>query len=342
MPPLFNSRLINDPSGDPGIFISFPFNKRAMAFDLGDIYNLSPRDILKISHIFITHTHMDHFIGFDRLLRIILGRDQTVYLYGPENFLKNIEGKLAAYSWNLVKNFTNPLTFIVTEITNDKLITQKYICEHKFCPTKAPSTISLKLPILHEEPSLQVATAILDHGIPSLGFSIKEKVRINIRKDALAELGLMPGPWVYQFKQALFDNRNPDSIVNVLYDKNISTPRKKYKLRDLEQHLVVYTKGQKIAYIADVAYTSSNVEKIIKLANGADHLYIESGFLEKDIDHATRKFHLTARQAGKIAGLAGAKRFTLFHFSPRYTHTHAEKDFYTEATDAYTDSFKAS
>jgi ribonuclease Z len=338
MPPLFNSCLINEPYGDPGIFVSFPFNKRAIAFDLGDIYNLSPRDILKISHIFITHTHMDHFVGFDRLLRIILGRDQTLYLYGPEGFLKNIEGKLAAYSWNLVKNFANPLVFIVSEITKSRLITQEYVCDHKFLPTKVPVALPLKLPLLHEEPSLQVSTVILDHGIPSLGFALKEKIRINIRKDALAELGLLPGPWVYQFKQALFDNQNPDTIVNVLYDKKTSVPRKQYKLKNLEQHLVAYAKGQKIAYIADVAYTASNVEKIIKLANGADHLYIESGFLEKDLDHATRKFHLTARQAGEIAGLAGAKRFTLFHFSPRYTH--AEKDFYNEATDAYIGSFK--
>jgi len=340
MPPLFNSCLINDPSGDPGIFVSFPFNKRAIAFDLGDIYALSPRDILKISHIFITHTHMDHFIGFDRLLRFILGRDHTLYLYGPEGFLKNIEGKLAAYSWNLVKNFTYPLIFIVTEITEDKLITQKYVCEHKFQPIQDPMTFPLKLPLLYEEPSFKVTTTILDHSIPSLGFALKEKIRINIRKDALAELGLMPGPWVYQFKQALFDNQSPDSIVEVLHDKNSSISRKKYKLEDLAQRLVVYTKGQKIAYIADVAYTPSNIEKIIKLADDADHLYIEAAFLEKDLDHATRKFHLTGRQAGEIAGLAGAKRFTLFHFSPRYTH--AEKDFYNEAMDAYTDSFKAS
>ena len=87
--------------------------------------------------------------------------------------------------------------------------------------------LPLKLPVLYEEPSLKVTTAILDHGIPILGFSLKEKIRINIRKDVLAELGLIPGPWVYRFKQALFDNQNPDSIVEVLHDKNSSTTEKK-------------------------------------------------------------------------------------------------------------------
>jgi ribonuclease Z len=51
------------------------------------------------------------------------------------------------------------------------------------------------------------------------------------------------------------------------------------------------------------------------------------------MDHATEKRHLTARQAGELAGLANAKHFTLFHFSPRYQD--AEDLFYNEAKKAY-------
>ena len=89
------------------MLIPFLFEKRALIFDLGDIHSLSTRDILKISHIFITHTHMDHFVGFDRVLRLFLGREKNLYMYGPEGFIKNVEGKLAGYSWNLVGNFSN-------------------------------------------------------------------------------------------------------------------------------------------------------------------------------------------------------------------------------------------
>jgi ribonuclease Z len=84
MRPSFLPRLVNEPFGDPGLFIPFLHQKRALIFDLGDIHSLSARDILKITHVFITHTHMDHFIGFDRLLRLLLGRDQDLYLYGPK------------------------------------------------------------------------------------------------------------------------------------------------------------------------------------------------------------------------------------------------------------------
>ena len=83
MRPSFHPRLINHPFDDPGLFIPFLFQKRALIFDLGDINDLPAKEILKIGHAFVTHTHMDHFIGFDHLLRLLLGREKTLSLFGP-------------------------------------------------------------------------------------------------------------------------------------------------------------------------------------------------------------------------------------------------------------------
>jgi ribonuclease Z len=83
----FLPRLINRPFENPGLLITFAFIKRALLLDLGKIDVLSSKDILKISHIFVSHTHMDHFIGFDRLLRLFAGRDKTIHLYGPCGFI---------------------------------------------------------------------------------------------------------------------------------------------------------------------------------------------------------------------------------------------------------------
>lgn len=311
----FFPRLINGPFDDPGLFIQFFFEKRAVVFDLGDIYSLSPKDILKISHVFVTHTHMDHFVGFDRMLRLFLGRDQKLFLYGPEGFIKNVEARLGGYSWNLVKHYTNSLILHITEVRQDHLLSNIYPCQDGF----QPASKAVEQPFngtLHQEPAMTVFAEILDHSIPCLGFAIKERFHINIIKDRLKRLGLEIGPWLNEFKQALFSNEDRNSKFVVGDDKN--SIKKKFVLGDLADQIAIITPGQKVAYVVDAIYNQSNIDKMIKLAKNADQLFIEAAFLEKDKNIAEKKCHLTARQAGSIAGKAQVKQFTPFHFSPRY------------------------
>ncbi|MBW2600049.1 MAG: ribonuclease Z, partial [Deltaproteobacteria bacterium] len=63
---------------------------------------------------------------------------------------------------------------------------------------------------------------------------------------------------------------------------------------------------------------SDNARKIVKLAKDSDIIFIEAPFLEEDLKTATEKYHLTARQAGHLAGMAGAKHICIFHLSPKY------------------------
>jgi ribonuclease Z len=334
MRPSFLPRLVNGPFDDPGLYIPFFYENRAVIFDLGDICSLSSRDILKISHIFVTHTHMDHFIGFDKLLRLSLGRDQDLFMYGPENFIKNVEGKLAGYSWNLVKNYANMLALHVTEVHDDHLVTKDYICQNGFIPASKAVKHPFSEP-LYKEPSFSVFTRILDHSIPCLGFTLKERFHVNIIKDAVAGLGLEIGPWLKQFKQALFNNQNPDSEFEVKFGKR--QHKKIFVLGDLATQIALITPGQKVSYVADVVYNEPNAQKIVELVKNSDHLFIEASFLEEDRDIAEKKCHLTARQAGLIAGKAGVKQLTPFHFSPRYQgQGHILEK---EAFDAYHYSF---
>jgi len=273
---------------------------------------------------------MDHFVGFDRLLRLFIGRDKTLHLFGPAGFLKNIEGKLAGYAWNLVENYEDSLVLDVSEVQPGQLRVTQYRCKQAFRDRGKPEIRPFKR-ILHEESMLKVSAIVLDHSIPCLGFTLEEQFHVNIRKNSLTALGLQPGPWLQTFKDALYEQQAPDT--EIVADVSHGQARQKFGLDELAQKIALITPGQKISYIADVGYNPANVQKIVAFVKNADHLYIEAAFLDQHRDIALKKNHLTARQAGTIAGRAQVKQFTPFHFSPRYVGQ--EQLLQDEARQAY-------
>ncbi len=315
MRPAFHPRTINGPFADPGLFIPFLFQNRALIFDLGETAPLSNRDILKITHAFVSHTHMDHFVGFDRLLRLFLGRRKTLTLYGPEGFLRNVEGKLAGYAWNLVSRYQNPFAVHAVEVRGTETVQRVYRCRDRFRPSGEDRRQAFSGDLL-VEPAFTVSAAVLEHGIPCLGFALRERFHINILKDRVDALGLTIGPWLNRFKEALYADAPAQTPIDAPLPAGGA---RTFPLGDLSETIARVTPGQKIAYITDAVDNPENAGKMMNLAAGADHLFIEAAFLHKDRELAREKAHLTARQAGRIAGRAGVKGLTVFHFSPRYT-----------------------
>ena len=86
MRPLLHASLVNGRFGDPALYVETLFEKHAILFDLGDITALSPRKIHRIEYVFVSHAHIDHFVGFDLLLRVLVGREKIVHIFGPEGF----------------------------------------------------------------------------------------------------------------------------------------------------------------------------------------------------------------------------------------------------------------
>ena len=329
----FHPRLINSPLGDPGLFIPFIYEKRAILFDLGDLQSLTARDLLKVTHIFVTHTHMDHFVGFDQILRIILGREKELSLYGPPDFFKRLEGKLAGYTWNLVEEYPYPLKLHVTEVHQDKTLTKRYLCQERFQPEKKMEEVPFTR-VLLKEPSFGVEAILLDHRIPCLGFSFLESFSVNINKERLRELSLPVGPWLNRFKKALYARENPESVFVVTWEESGRVVRETpFVLGDLARNIATISSGQKVTYITDIIGSPENLEKAVMLAKHADHLFIEAGFLERDHERAKRKYHLTAKEAGLVAKRAEVKQFTLFHFSTRYSRL--QEEIQREARDAF-------
>ena len=316
MRPLLHPTLINGRTGDPALYIETLFEQRAILFDLGDITSLSPRKIRRLEHVFVSHAHIDHFFGFDRMLRVLVGREKQIRLYGPEGFIDQVHHKLGAYRWNLVDREPGDLAFAVTEIAAS-LATQtvRFRLKTAFV-AEAMGTGRIEQGLLVEDPMFRVTTAVLDHRTPCLGFAIAEPAHLNVWKTRLEKLGLPVGPWLGDLKRAVIENRPDDFPVRIRASAT-SPDQHDMPLATLRE-VLTETPGQKIGYVTDVADTADNRKKIVELVRGADLLFIESAFAKADVALASERAHLTTAAAGQIAREAGVRRVEPFHFSPRY------------------------
>ena len=308
---LVQPRLINDPFSDPGVYIDFRFGRRALLFDLGDVSLLPARQLMRVSHAFVSHTHMDHFAGFDRLLRLCLHRPEPLHLVGPPGFAEQVESRLRSYTWNLLNESSVDFRLIVSTFEDAHLRQRvEFRAREAFrgrdaaVPTFGPGVV------LREE-AFRIDAVTLDHGVPCLAFALVETLRVNVWRGALEALALPVGPWLNEAKRSVRLGRPDDTLIQVAEDVSVS-------LGELKKKALRVGRGQRVAYVTDAAYTEANVAAILRLAEAADHLFIEAAFLDEDAEIAASRYHLTAGQAGRLAQAACARHFVPFHFSPRY------------------------
>lgn len=307
-------RLINGPFGDPGLHISFKWEARAIQFDLGRMDRFPAADILKLNKVFVSHTHMDHFYGFDRLLRLFLARDAKIDLYGPPGIIGNVQGKIAGYTWNLTDGY--PFIIDVHEVTPSNQRSVRMAATNAFRIEELGD-----IPLgqyLAQDDAFCIRTTHLDHRIPCMAYLFEERSRLNVRATSLDQMGLPAGRWLNELKAAIRAGAPDDSPIDVVWREQGNERHTRLALGTLRDELIVETPGQRIGYVVDTLFSRDNAEKLAALLEGADVLYCESLFLDEDRHEALKRYHLTARQAGTLARTAGVKSLRTFHFSPRY------------------------
>lgn len=322
MNPSFSTYLVNEAFGDPGLYVEVRWARRALLFDLGDNTALSPTRLLRATEIFVSHMHMDHFIGFDRVLRTALGRGKTLKLHGPPGLIANVAGKLRGYTWNLVDGY--PLTIEVREFHPEGMHLATFFATDGFQlreggpPSPVPGGPQGLFPVL-EDPMFTARAVSLNHKIPSFGYALQEQFHINVNKEKLHAAGLPVGSWLKDVKQYLWEGKPDDfRFTATLYFEH-HRQELEFVLGEVKERFVTITRGQKIAYVVDVRYDEENEAKIVELAKGADVFYCEAPYMDCDAQKAQERYHLTARQAGLLARKAGVRELVVFHFSPRYT-----------------------
>jgi len=250
---------------------------------------------------------MDHFIGFDYLLRNKLGKKQTVEMYGISPLVDNVYCKLQGYTWNLVE-FEPQIVFRVKQLNENRFEIYNLDIKRKFAKDFEKEE-EIKGDVIYENEYYRVRYAVLDHKIWVMGYSFEYKDKLFLKKEKIKELPFK-GKEIGEFKKWLENEENKG--------KKLKIGNKELSYEYLKEEYSYIQKGIKISYITDVLYSPENKEKIINLVKNSDYLYCEAVFLEKDKEQAKKVYHLTTRQTAQIATEANVKNLIVFHFSRRY------------------------
>jgi ribonuclease Z len=252
---------------------------------------------------------MDHFIGFDALLRVNIGRDKLITVVGPAGVIDCVASKLAGYTWDLVGRYATNLSFDVLEMVDEHRARRARFEFRLAFAKESLADVTLHDGVVVDTPAFQVSAAVLEHHGACLGFTLSEPVRINVWRNRVQERGLPLGAWLKTLKAAVRDHL--DDAATIAVPNGVDAPL--WSLREL----VSMKPGQRIGYVTDIRDSPANMAAVARLCAGTDPLFIEASFPASEQERAQERGHLTTAVAGRMAKAAGARRVEPFHFSPR-------------------------
>lgn len=304
----FEIRIVNGLQGDPAVFALIRRLGEGILFDLGSLETLTHKDLLKVRNVFVSHAHMDHFIGFDRLLRVNVPHKRLIRIWGPAPFIDRVQAKLRAYTWNLID--ADQIRFQVSEIFSDGHIEEALLSNSDHFEIRRSTSSQTLKEICSFEDGSQVSASFLDHkGTPSIAYKIAAPPFFRVHTEALKELGIKPGPWLSQLQSKMRRGNG---------DESIEIEGKLYSVKDLGEQLITIEASHSVAYLTDFSFDSDNLQRLKSDLGKSLHVISECSFLDADVDRAVDKAHLTSRQSSLLAAALEATELFSFHVSGIY------------------------
>ena len=302
-------QVLGSPGSDNALLVTLdPGHARyRLLFDCGGgcLESLRFGEIQDIDYVFFSHLHMDHVGGFDRFFRINADRNHKPNLiYGPPQSSRIMQHRFEGYLWNMVED--TGAQWWVCDVHEDHVERTRFDLSEAFSVAHHQGSEPFD-GLLLEDDGFSVEALTLDHHTPSLGYIIREKPHIHVSDDRLARLGLEPGPWLQQLKEA-------EPGVNELH-----LAGKVFQLAQLRELLLTESPGQSIAYLTDFLLDEDTHQRLAARLKHCDTIVCESQYHPNDQELAVRNFHLTSTQAAGLAAEAEAQELILIHLSNRYT-----------------------
>lgn len=253
--------------------VCLELNGELLLFDCGEHTQLQIRKMkLPLSHItkiFISHWHGDHVLGLPGLLMSLSNTQNSnkVQIHGPKGTIDFIHHMRKSMI------FDAKIELEVFEHTPKKNEIQEIIKNSKY----------------------SISCVNLNHSVPCIAYSLKEKDAINVDMKKAKKFGLSSSPLLARTKMGL----------DIEHKGQVITPE-----------MISYVKkGNKYSFIFD----TRPCKAVELLAQDSDYLVMEATFLYKEHAHKAEEYdHMSAKETAEIALKCNVKELYITHFSQRY------------------------
>lgn len=322
--PYFCSGLLDDPL----LLVRVRPTGRSLLFDCGQLHHLAKRTLRSIDAVFITHAHMDHFMGLDHLVRHTHVSPRPLDLFGPPGIAARVAHKLAGYDWNLAEEWWR--TIYVHEVHKDWTGHYRFAGARGFREESLGSE-SRKGTEIYTNAYLAVSAQLCDHGLPVLVFRLTEREIFSIDPAMLATEGLHPGPWLRELKERWKNDRLGAQPIEVMIAANDGVQAA--TVTDdtaLYRRLRADRPAASLGYITDVGFTDGNRQLLQGLLSGVSLLCCECTFLAADVAKARVSHHLCSSDVNRLTVELRPKVLLPMHLSKAYIRR--PYDLYAELT----------
>lgn len=284
--PTFFAGLLDDPV----LWVRVRPWGRALLFDCGQLHHLAKRTLKSLAALFVTHAHMDHFMGFDTLVRHVLVSPRVFDVFGPPGLADKIEHKLCAYDWNLNEHFW--CTFRVHEIFSKHI--ERWLFPGPLRFNRQSDGRGDRIDrIVYSNRWVRVEAQQVDHHIPVLLYRITEQPPFSLDADRVAAAGLAGGAWIKQLKRQFYQGLLGDEALEVMLSDDESEGGQVYMdTRRLYDAIRKNITPSSIGYMTDLGYSAKNESVVVDMLQGVTLLVGECAFLTEHVEKARRSCHL--------------------------------------------------
>lgn len=129
--------LVNGSTGDPVLYVDWPDEDNALLFDAGDNSALPMEQLADLRAVFISHHHVDHFIGLDRIVRANIDSEKVLSIFGPPGTIQKVYDRIRSYEYQYFP--FQQIVLDVVDIGPETLTRARLECSKRF-PTPEPET----------------------------------------------------------------------------------------------------------------------------------------------------------------------------------------------------------